>query len=713
MYWPDRGSGVPVEPDRKPVLSAVRQFFTEGGPGVPPTVPGGDWFNQITNELLNVLTAAGIDPSKIDDDQLLQAIQSISTEKTAFTQNGTDALKRTTQDKLREVISLTDFAVGSGVETDELNHAMQEAARIGRSLDVTGSYSVNGTLIDPITTQVPMIGSGDIDGPYRKFVVPEYRAQYVPVNTINPSNHLKQLATTDSPVVVIMGDSISTEGPDAQCSAHSMWSLLTEKLQKDNPQKAFTFHNRAIGGKTWLDANDNNRPAVGQAWWYTANQPWLDYVQALAPDVLFLAFGMNDSNGFNSGALLQCLNKIKAWVKVPDIIFITNPVPAQTTIYPDGSGFGFRGQTFQDGRDFPAAYARNYANYYGHGLIDINRALVAMRDCYDVDAGPLQVISTVSAGFMVASSAAYDFAFRCVCNGAAWAEGQVLTVKAGLGSDDAIFIKKTSGNFVVEGFTAGLNSYVSKATGVPVPAGSFGFEISVIGEVVRLIVAPTSATFADKRVIAEFKIMRHGGIFLPLIQWQVTPSSGPFTSITYLSGYGKAKYKQTMLDSEIWGPSDITPDMKPVWGGNGINHYSARGIDYLVRPVIEVCDFAAPTATSGVHAGGRWIKHPDGSAEYSKKVSLTTPIATELGQMFVQPDPVVDTDFPAIFMSDGASGFVFQSSIHVMSDSANFVWPVSDGSSKLNNAIRYRLASPVPLASATVDVQIIMRGRWK
>lgn len=90
MYWPDRGSGVDVEPDRKPVVSAVRQFFTEGGPGVPPTVPGGDWFNQITNELLNVLAAAGIDPSKTDDDQLLQAINGISKAMSAR-----EALRRT------------------------------------------------------------------------------------------------------------------------------------------------------------------------------------------------------------------------------------------------------------------------------------------------------------------------------------------------------------------------------------------------------------------------------------------------------------------------------------------------------------------------------------------------------------------------------------------------------------------------------------------
>lgn len=81
MYWPDRGSGVPVEPARRPVASAVRQYFTEGGAGQAPTVPGGDWFNQITNELLNVLDAAGIDPSKTDDDQLLQAITGILSER--------------------------------------------------------------------------------------------------------------------------------------------------------------------------------------------------------------------------------------------------------------------------------------------------------------------------------------------------------------------------------------------------------------------------------------------------------------------------------------------------------------------------------------------------------------------------------------------------------------------------------------------------------
>lgn len=77
-YWPDTGTGVDTQPTRKPVQSAVRQYFTEGGIGQAPTVPGGDWFNQMTNEVLNVLEAAGIEPSKVDDSQLLSAIRLIS-----------------------------------------------------------------------------------------------------------------------------------------------------------------------------------------------------------------------------------------------------------------------------------------------------------------------------------------------------------------------------------------------------------------------------------------------------------------------------------------------------------------------------------------------------------------------------------------------------------------------------------------------------------
>ncbi|MGL6606264.1 tail fiber domain-containing protein [Aeromonas hydrophila] len=124
MYWPDTNTGVDIEPARKPVASAVRKFFTEGGVGQPPTVPGGDWFNQITNELLNVLSAAGIDPSKTDDDQLLQAINSISN---VFLQAGSGAISRPNQEKMRETVSVQDFG---GATTNPDNSAALVAAQV-------------------------------------------------------------------------------------------------------------------------------------------------------------------------------------------------------------------------------------------------------------------------------------------------------------------------------------------------------------------------------------------------------------------------------------------------------------------------------------------------------------------------------------------------------------------------------------------------------
>lgn len=113
-------------------------------------------------------------------------------------------------------------------------------------------------------------------------------------------------------------------------------------------------------------------------------------------------------------------------------------------------------------------------------------------------------------------------------------------------------------------------------------------------------------------------------------------------------------------------------------------------------------------------SGGRWVKFADGTATFTKKITLTAiAIATASGNVFVQAAAQADTVFPAIFMSDGAGGSIFSPAITVMSDSAVLVWPISGGASKVNNAIRYRLASTTSQASVTVDVYITLTGRWQ
>ncbi|WP_323917028.1 hypothetical protein [Aeromonas caviae] len=127
MYWPDTNTGVDVEPTRKPVASAVRKFFTEGGAGEAPTVPGGDWFNQITNELLNVLAAAGIEPSKVDDDQLLLAIRRLSLAN---------------KDTVASMVSDTSLSVGDRVRTYRYNAEGVMDWEIVTSSDIDSHYLV-------------------------------------------------------------------------------------------------------------------------------------------------------------------------------------------------------------------------------------------------------------------------------------------------------------------------------------------------------------------------------------------------------------------------------------------------------------------------------------------------------------------------------------------------------------------------------------------
>ncbi|MGU5666582.1 phage tail protein [Aeromonas hydrophila] len=78
MYWLDNDSGVTTPPAIPPVASVTRKWFTEGGVGEQPSWPGGEWFNMMTDENLQVLALAGMTPDKADHTQLAKAIQAIA-----------------------------------------------------------------------------------------------------------------------------------------------------------------------------------------------------------------------------------------------------------------------------------------------------------------------------------------------------------------------------------------------------------------------------------------------------------------------------------------------------------------------------------------------------------------------------------------------------------------------------------------------------------
>lgn len=78
MYWLDNNTGIATPPSTPAVVSPSKRYFTNGGAGVPPSTPEDFWFHMVQEELLGILTLAGITPDKSDLNQVAKAIQSIA-----------------------------------------------------------------------------------------------------------------------------------------------------------------------------------------------------------------------------------------------------------------------------------------------------------------------------------------------------------------------------------------------------------------------------------------------------------------------------------------------------------------------------------------------------------------------------------------------------------------------------------------------------------
>lgn len=78
MYWLDNNTGIATPPSTPAVVSSSKRYFTNGGAGVQPSTPGDFWFHMVQEELLGILTLAGITPDKADLNQVAKAIQSIA-----------------------------------------------------------------------------------------------------------------------------------------------------------------------------------------------------------------------------------------------------------------------------------------------------------------------------------------------------------------------------------------------------------------------------------------------------------------------------------------------------------------------------------------------------------------------------------------------------------------------------------------------------------
>jgi hypothetical protein len=162
---------------------------------------------------------------------------------------------------------------------------------------------------------------------------------------LNPRLHLAIFAAAASPVVAMLGDSVST-GPDTPypmaafrftdslpnplAPSEIFWVLLKRKIRRDNPNKNITFKNFAIGGQGWVHAA-GTIPTQFPSWYTDHGAAWLTYIEAAAPDLLVIQLGANDGVGLTATQVKSALTTINGWAKVPSIVIVTNWEAANPT----------------------------------------------------------------------------------------------------------------------------------------------------------------------------------------------------------------------------------------------------------------------------------------------------------------------------------------------------------------------------------------------
>lgn len=613
-YWPDTGTGVDVEPARKPVQSALRKYFTEGAPGVPPTVPGGDWFNQMTNEVLNVLEAAGIEPSKTEDDQLLKAIR--------FLLNGNAVTSTTISSgsySVGEIVTITDRGgavaiISSGVTPDgetridasnglcavifdsyrnkmdtysSVVAAFASAKAQGiKCLYVEGQVSAGSIPAAP--GSVSLLGNGSINGVPRKRVAKLSDPSSATFNDINPQVHLRRFLGKKSPVVVVVGDSIATESGANVPKIDALYHRLCAKFESAFPDKTITFYNRAIGGETYFSAV--GLPVSFPVWYTDHTRGWVRYVGDLQPDLIVFNFGMNDGSNLHTNKMMEYQgyldNSAIFPAGRPDVIYCTNLTPALDTTF---AGLGT--SAAQSARDHVSGFTRTFAKSIGAGLLDFHRQCCIVKDGFDPTDTTLVRVGEIltSNGAAVASDyPCSDFKWELSLSlpiGANFAvrlgsPADAVIDPAGRGS--YVVIYNDGGNLKADFFTADIVYdaviYASFTTSVAIPSGSFVLTVEKRqSECVISVDSLTALVFGKLRV---------GGADVPPKAGDANYTSGPITNAVLWVGRYKT-YKQSMVNDDLWGTSDNTAVQRQPYGGNGANHPSSLGNAAIFQPVID------------------------------------------------------------------------------------------------------------------------------
>lgn len=515
----------------------------------------------------------------------------------------------------RQFTGLSDVAWFNELADANASAAVQKSISEAQARGAT-TIEVNSELDcpDALTgrSRVMMRGEGRLkgDGAYRKQVF-TWNAQSAALhfNDLDPSKHLQRFSAAKSPRVVLVGSSTGAWSPNSIDTSSTVARLLADRIARYNPDKSVKFFNRCIGGQSYdhLDTVPTGFPT-----WYTDHaKPWLNYVEELTPDVVFIIMGSGDSSNMSYSRLKSVTDKIKAFARVPDIVYITQP-----SVNPDphANFASFGTKTAQEGRDYSAGLIRSFAMFNRYGMIDANRSggiVLDGRDLCDTVSERVYGFRGLSNGDYTSDLKAHDFSLRVNFIGnqeaidAAFANiSNPVFVRTGPGNKgdvrggDIMYIKKSSsGYFRFEFFTKGdltEANYTSITTDVPFPTGSFSLDVFKAGCTIGVSVADS-----EDSAFMMFPIISHGGEFSPQIGYR--NGGGPFASLAYLNIGRPRQYLPALTSQQAWGERSADASTQMPYGGNGVNHFSSLGTTFIYGPLLNRQVLTASRTADGTY----------------------------------------------------------------------------------------------------------------
>lgn len=487
----------------------------------------------------------------------------------------------------------------SASATDAVNgEALFAAAQVSDVVRVDEDITVSGDIL-PGVRNCLFVGAGKIAGLRRKQVVSDLASGFQPPITLSPPQ-VSRLQSSQNPVVVLVGDSIATYNANSVGRNDSLALLLEKHLRSHlAPGQSLTFYNRSIGGQTFISfySSAATTPINGDETWWVGGQTWKAQVQALNPDIVVFAFGMNDAGLLRPDIVNTLVSDMSGWGSTPQIVFCTNLQPTL------GDDFTYAAASYQTDRDYAAGMVRSFALANGHGLLDFNQAFVAARDGFDVRKSSIvnTELASTAVGFQARSpSQAIDFIVEFdvdLDNMVADDAGDIIVVKIGPAEVDWLRISKTDVPStstrwqLSSGPTANPHNYKNTVS-TWLGSGTKTLRVEVKDNILTVYDPTTGGiegTYAEALFTA--RIVRGGGYFIPYVTTTENVAIGSSTIVSSVSFW--------VAEQRVVRPSMRDRDLfRGAYEGSNYNHPGSLIGAHVYQPVLDVAGIGPSAASS-------------------------------------------------------------------------------------------------------------------